>query len=290
MPQNFTAMSNIRYDSLEVTPGTYVPEIGKTYPQDDPHARLKPLKRTHEEVIDEHYPYLDDSFHNRWRIFWSYIFILYISLGFNLYVRMGMKVHGRSKLRKYKALLKDGFITLSNHVYFLDCPAVLIATHAPHTTKIPMFAPNFSTGVSYFLHVVGGVPIPEDNFEAMKKFNAAFDTFHERKYRFHIFPEAARWDYYKPLRPFSKGAFSMAYKYNMPLLPCAINFRPRTGIYRLFASADVPLVTVEIGDPILPDTSKPRRDEVQRLLHESRNQIIQMLGITHNTWEDEYSA
>ena len=53
---------------------------------------------------------------------------------------------------------------------------------------------------------VGGIPIPEDNFEAMKKFNAAFDTFHERKYRFHIFPEAARWDYYKPLRPFSKGA------------------------------------------------------------------------------------
>ncbi len=282
-------MANIRYDSLQVTEGTYIPETGKSYPQDDPHARLKPLKRTHEEKIDEHYPYLDDSFHNRWRIFWAYVFILYLSLGTYLYLCMGLRVHGRKNLRKYRKQLKDGFITLSNHVYFLDCPAVLIATRAPYTTKIPMFAPNFSTGVSYFLHVVGGIPIPEDNFEAMKKFNAAFDTFHERKYRFHIFPEAARWDYYKPLRPFSKGAFSMAYKYNMPLVPCCINFRPRTGIYRLFGAKDKPLISVEIGEPVFPDTTQPRRTEVQRLLHESRQRILKLLGITHNTWDEEYT-
>jgi 1-acyl-sn-glycerol-3-phosphate acyltransferase len=282
-------MANIRYDSLQVTEGTYIPEAGKSYPQDDPHARLKPLKRTHEEKIDEHYPYLDDSFHTRWRIFWAYVFILYLSLGTYLYLCMGLRVHGRKNLRKYRKQLKDGFITLSNHVYFLDCPAVLIATRAPHTTKIPMFAPNFSTGVSYFLHVVGCIPIPEDNFEAMKKFNAAFDTFHERKYRFHIFPEAARWDYYKPLRPFSKGAFSMAYKYNMPLVPCCINFRPRTGIYRLFGAKDKPLISVEIGEPVFPDTTQPRRTEVQRLLHESRQRILKLLGITHNTWDEEYT-
>ncbi len=282
-------MANIRYDSLQVTEGTYIPEAGKSYPQDDPHARLKPLKRTHEEKIDEHYPYLDDSFHNRWRIFWAYVLILYLSLGTYLYLCMGLRVHGRKNLRKYRKQLKDGFITLSNHVYFLDCPAVLIATRAPYTTKIPMFAPNFSTGVSYFLHVVGGIPIPEDNFEAMKKFNAAFDTFRERKYRFHIFPEAARWDYYKPLRPFSKGAFSMAYKYNMPLVPCCINFRPRTGIYRLFGAKDKPLISVEIGEPLFPDTTQPRRTEVQRLLHESRQRILKLLGITHNTWDEEYT-
>lgn len=282
-------MSNIRYDSLQVTANTYVPEIGKTYPQDDSHARLKPLKRTHEETIDENYPYLDDSFRNRWRIFWSYIFILYISLGTYLYLCMGMRVHGRKNLRKYKDQLKDGCITLSNHVYFLDCPAVLIATGARHTTRIPMFAPNFSTGVSYFLHVVGGIPIPEDNFEAMKKFNAAFDTFHERKSRFHIFPEAARWDFYKPLRPFSKGAFSMAYKYNMPLIPCAVNFRPRTGIYRLFGKKDTPLITVEIGEPVFPDTTQPRRTEVQRLLSECRQRMLRLMGITHNTWNEEYT-
>ena len=136
---------------------------------------------------------------------------------------------------------------------------------------------------------MGGIPIPEDNYEALKKFNAAFDTFHERGWWFHIFPEAARWDCYKPLRPFSKGAFSMAYKYNMPLIPCAINFRPRTGIYRLFASKDTPLITVEIGEPVFPDTTKPRRDEVQRLLHEARERMLRLMGITRNTWEEEYT-
>ena len=85
-------MANIRYDSLQVTEGTYIPEAGKSYPQDDPHARLKPLKRTHEEKIDEHYPYLDDSFHTRWRIFWAYVLILYLSLGTYLYLCMGQDI------------------------------------------------------------------------------------------------------------------------------------------------------------------------------------------------------
>jgi len=281
---------NIRYDSLQVTPGTLVPETGKSYPQDNPHARLKPMNQIHKEDIDENYPYYDNSFHNRWRIFWSYIFILYISLGIYLRLCMGMRVHGRHKLRQYKDLFKNGAITLSNHVYFLDCPAVLIATHAKPTTKIPMFAPNFNTRVNYFLHVVGGIPIPENNFEAMKKFNAAFDAYHEQKSWFHIFPEAARWDFYKPLRPFQKGAFSMAYKYNMPLLPCAINFRPRTGIYRLFGHKNSPLITVEIGDPVVPDTTRPRCTEVQRLLHESHRQMQKLMGITHNTWDEEFTT
>ncbi len=279
---------NIRYDGLEVTEGTYIPEIGKTYPQDNPHTRLKPLKKDREVVVDEHYPYDDNSFRRRWQHFWSYVFILYISLGFYLYVFMGLRVHGRKYLRRYKKQLKNGAITLGNHVNFLDCPAILIATHARSTTRIPMFAPNFSTGVNYFLRVVGGVPIPEDNYEALKRFNAAFDAFHERKAWFHIFPEAARWDYYKPLRPFQKGAFTMAYKYNMPLVPCVINYRKRTGIYRLFGPKDKPLLTVEIGEPIIPDTTRPRKDEVQRLLHESHEVMLRMMGITHNTWEEEY--
>ena len=118
----------------------------------------------------------------------------------------------------------------------------------------------------------------------MKAFNAAFDEFHRRGYWFHIFPEAKRWDWYKPLRPFQKGAFTMSYKYNMPILPCAIVYRPRTGIYRWFGPKDEPLTCVVYGEPIFPDTTAPRAAETERLLNVTHQTICQLAGIEHNTW------
>ena len=149
-----------------------------------------------------------------------------------------------------------------------------------------MFAPNFSTKDNFFLRVVGGIPIPEADkgIAAIKKFNEAFDEFHRRGYWFHIFPEAARWDFYKPLRPFQKGAFTMAYKYGMPLLPCVITYRERTGIYRLFAKKEIPLLQVEIGEPIFPDKTQARGQEVERMRTEAHLRMERMAGILHNSW------
>lgn len=76
----------------------------------------------------------------------------------------------------------------------------------------------------------------------------------------------------------------MSYKYNKPLLPCVITFRERKGIFRLFGSKNLPLLTVTIGEPILPDTTKPRKIEVERLREVAHNQMIKMAGITHNPW------
>jgi 1-acyl-sn-glycerol-3-phosphate acyltransferase len=121
----------------------------------------------------------------------------------------------------------------------------------------------------------------------MKAFNAAFDEFHKRGYWFHIFPEAKRWDWYKPLRPFQKGAFTMAYKYNMPILPCAVVYRERTGIYKWFGPKDEPLTSVVYGEPIFPDTTQPRAVETERLLNETHAAICRLAGIEHNSWPSQ---
>lgn len=76
----------------------------------------------------------------------------------------------------------------------------------------------------------------------------------------------------------------MSYRYNMPLLPCVITYRERTGIYRLFGPKDLPLLTVTIGEPIFPNTDQPRKDEVARLREVAHTQMTEMAGITHNTW------
>ena len=279
---------NLRYKDLEVKPGVYVPDAGIDYPEDEPTTRLFNAKQDREFVVDENYPFVDDRL--SWRLeqkYWGWPFVLHFAVGFlALRCKFGLRFEGREILKKYKDVLKGGAISLGNHCNPLDCPAIILALKGKSTVKIPMFTPNFRTKHQYLMRLVGGVPIPEPQagLSAMKKFNQAFDTFHERGYWFHIFPEAAQWPFYKPLRPFQKGAFTMAYKYGMPLVPCAVVYRKRTGLYRLTGKKCEPLLTVKIGEPIIPDTTQPRKDEVERLRNLAYERILELAGITHNTW------
>ena len=46
----------------------------------------------------------------------------------------------------------------------------------------------------------------------------------------------------------------------------------------------MPLLTITIGEPILPDTTQPRKIEVERLREVAHTQMTKMAGITHNPW------
>ena len=261
---------------------------GIDYPENDPVKRLFHAVQDREFVVDENYPFVDDR--TSWKLeqkIWGYPFVLHFVVGFlNLRCKYGLRFEGREWLKKYEKELAGGAITLGNHCSPVDCPAIILAVKGKYTTKIPMFTPNFRTKNQYLMRLVGGVPIPEPEagLSAMKKFNQAFDTFHERGYWFHIFPEAAQWQYYKPLRPFQKGAFTMSYKYNMPLVPCVVTYRKRRGLYLLTGRKEEPLFTVKIGEPIFPDTSKPRKEEVDRLRNLAYERMLDLAGIVHNTW------
>ena len=275
-----------KYEQLKVAEGVYVPQVGITYPEENPYEQLVQAKFTSRFTVDENYPFVDDSFRARFNNVLLVTLIVRFLMRIMLRVKMGLRYKGRENLKKYEKELAGGAITIANHCFRLDCPCVLLAAKVPYNVKIPMFAPNFGTKDGFFMKTVGGIPIPEAEagMTALKKFNEAFDEFHRRGYWMHIFPEAKRWDFYKPLRPFQKGAFTMAYKYGMPLLPCVITFRERTGIYRLFGEKNLPLLQVEIGEPILPDKSQPRAVEVNRLLETAHERMEKMAGITSNPW------
>ena len=290
-------MVNKRYTDLQVTDGTYVPPVTRDYPEEDPYEGIyKPVYDRAFPAIDASYPYFDNCRQTRRTIGIGYRIILRI-LGVILRIRYGLRwqIEGENRWHRSSCSvrrwlkqfdLSRGAITVANHCYRHDCASVLTALHASPHTRIPMFAPNFRTKDQKFLLWVGGVPIPEpeSGLSAMKAFNTAFDEYDKLGYWFHVFPEAKRWDWYKPLRPFQKGAFTMAYKYNKPILPCAVCFRERKGLWRLFGPKDEPLTQVVIGAPIYPDTTKPRAVETERLLNETHETICRLAGITHNSW------
>ncbi|MBQ1874066.1 MAG: 1-acyl-sn-glycerol-3-phosphate acyltransferase [Paludibacteraceae bacterium] len=290
-------MTNKRYIDLQVTPGTYVPQTDTDYPVDDPYVGLyRPVYDRDYPAVDADYPYFDVSPRNRLFVAFGYRVIRPL-LGVWLRIKYDLRwqVEGQFRwsrcswtIRRWlrRQNLQHGAITVANHCYRHDCASVFTALHAGPHTRIPMFAPNFRTRDQFYLRVIGGIPIPdpEEGISAMKAFNTAFDQYDRLGYWIHIFPEAKRWDWYKPLRPFQKGAFTMAYKYRKPILPCAIRFRPRTGWRKWIWGDAEPLTEVVFGEPIYPDTSRPRNEETQRLLNQTHATICRLAGITHNTW------
>jgi 1-acyl-sn-glycerol-3-phosphate acyltransferase len=260
----------------------YVPQLDLIYPSDpDAHMNLGP--KVVEVVLDEHYPFLDKS----WRFrFWSAMIYLgiFVLVFFLSPIRFGLKIEGRDKLKKYRALFRNGALTVSNHVHRWDFLCVLQAIRY-RRLYFPAWKENISGPDRRLIRLVGGIPVPTD-IHVIKYFNRAFDELHEKKKWFHVFPESSSWPYYQPIRPFKKGMFTVAHKYELPVIPMAFSYRPARGLYRIFKK-NYPLITLRIGEPILPDLSLPRKESVNLLREQCHKAIVELAGIQDNPWPCE---
>ena len=259
----------MEYGEFKVKEGVYVPDIGIDYPKDDPHRRL-----LHVEVedsaqgrftFDETYPYLDNTFRFKLNVIAGWV-VKWLMIAVHNRCHYGLQIEG--DLRKYKDQLKDGAVCVCNHVFVFDALGVNSACRKFRQVRIPMFAKHFNGHGWWILWQAGGVPIPETR-EGIRKYNEAFDDYARRKMWFIIFPEAVRWNMYTPIRPFKRGAFSMAYKYDRPVIPFVYTYRKRRGIYRLFGKKDSPCVTLHVGEPIWFDKSANRKEELDRVCREA---------------------
>jgi 1-acyl-sn-glycerol-3-phosphate acyltransferase len=271
--------------SARLKPKTpYVPQLGIKYPTDlEEHMYRKPKEV--EIILDEHYPFLDKSLKARlWGalIYWG-IFTLVFAI---CPVRFGLRIEGRRILKKNRKLFKNGAMTVSNHIFRWDLLSVLQAIRY-RRLYFPVFKDNLCGSDRHVIRGAGGIPVPTD-IHVIKYFNQAFDELHARKKWFHAFPEGSTWDYYQPIRPFKKGVFTMAWKYNIPVIPMAFSYRPPTGIYRFFKKG-YPLITLRIGAPILPDRRLSQREAAALLREQCHKKIVELAGIPkgENPWPCE---
>ncbi len=273
------------YGKLKLKEGEYLPDTGAEYPEDNPFASLVPSVQLREVKFDDSYPYLDRSLSFRLQNMLAYflVFIPYYLINRLVY---GVRFEGRGILRKYRKEFSKGIVSVANHCYRWD--GMAIAEALRHRLWIPMLKTHFTGKDAWYLRYFGGIPVPED-FGGLRKFNEAFDTLNSEGGWIHVFAESRNWHFYKPLRPFKKGAFTMAYKYNAPILPIAIAYRERKGFYTLTGKKELPLITVRIGEPIFPDKSRPRKEEVSNLLVKTHSAICELAGIIENPWPAEFN-
>lgn len=269
------------YRNFKVRKGVFVPEPPEEFSADDPFTRMAPIRGELRDIqFDETYPYLDKSL--KFKIWHFLIYLVTWIAAFPMNrLRFGLKIEGREKIRRNRKLFANGVMTLCNHVHRWDMICVLQAMRY-RKAWIPMYAQPFRGKDGFLMKHIGGIAIPE-NYGGLRKFDQALDELHKEKQWIHIFPESCSWKFYAPLRPFKIGAFNMAYRFSLPVVPLVLSFRPRTGWRKLFGKGE-PLLTIHVGDPIVPDPDKPRKEEASRMRDLAHKAMLDMAGIVSNPW------
>ena len=270
---------------------TYIPQMNYVYP-DKPDEHMVPVKVVRDLVVDQHYPYLDKSF--RYKFLRTLAYLVVFTIVYPAFILLfGYKIEGRKILRKYRKLLKNGAMTVANHIHRWDFLFTLTAIRY-RTMYLPVWKENLKSADAGVIRLIGGVPVPDD-IHSMKCFNLAFDEICIKKKKWiHAFPESAMFWYYYPIRPFKKGVFTMAYRYKLPILPIAYSYRkPRfpftliNAVRSMLGHQKVPMITARIGEPLLFDETLSRKDAVQKMRKDCHDAIIRLAGVRDNPYPAE---
>ena len=170
----------------------------------------------------------------------------------------GLKITGKKNMR----YLKGGAVTVTNHVHVLDSPMVA-CTLFPRKPFFATLKANFEIPVvRRVVRLLGGVPIPESP-KALHAFLEYMRIQLEKGRIVHFYPEASLWPWHEELRPFRNGAFHLAVKSDVPVLPMVFTFREPGKLMGKLRKK--PLVTLRIGAPEYPAKTGSERSRVLQM-------------------------
>ena len=209
--------------------------------------------------IDENYEYVskEDSIFSICSDF-IYYGIAYPILKVLTKIIYDFKIEGQENIED----LEDGAISISNHVLFLDCAMIGLAFKDKkiyYTTQEESFKIPF---VRKLIKLLKAIPIPK-SIENRKHFIKAISNLLKEKNIVHVYPEASLWPYCQKIRNFKNGAFDMAVRNKVPVIPCVFTFRELTGIRKVFKRKKD--VTLKILKPVYSDGDKYIRQQMEEL-------------------------
>ena len=193
--------------------------------------------------IDRNYEYVSKDI-----IFNTFSDILYYLIAYPILkvltkIVYDLKIEGRENID----FLEKGAISVSNHVLFLDCAMVGLAwglKRVYYTTLEGSFKIPF---VRKLIKLLRAMPIPE-KIKNREYFMKAIEEILNNGNFVHFYPEASLFPYYKKIRNFKNGAFSIAVKNDVPIVPMVFTFRKPKGIRKIFKKKKD--VTLKILKPV----------------------------------------
>ena len=233
------------------------------------------IKKNDGTVFDENYPYVDLSLWMRFRQFWVRV-LLNVIVFPAARVRLGLRIHGRDRLKKHRELLANGAVSVSNHMHFWDYICVMRALR-PSKPYVPVWAPNMRGENAALIRLVRGIPIPENDLHATRAFSEAVDGVLDGGW-LHVYPEGSMWEFYRPIRPFKTGAAYIAIRNGKPIVPMAFSYR-RPGWIRRKIFHQLALLDLNIGEVLFADASLPKHRQIEDLTARAHAAVCSLAGI-----------
>ncbi len=180
----------------------------------------------------------------------------------------GIKVTGKKNL---KAVKKSGAVICFNHVFHLDtamiCPMGIFPRFLPYYIASPI---GFKIPVvRKMLKYYKAVPVPTST-SAMGKMYSQVTEMLKRGGKIIIAPEGSEWPYYHKIRNFKKGAFTIASKAAVPVVPIVYSFRKQKGIWFWKKR---PTISMKICEAIKPHKDENTPKTVEELKQEVKQTI-----------------
>ena len=263
----------------------YDPKANIPYPEfTDGHYR--DFGELDDIAFDKDYPYVDKSpaFLKKKKVA---RFLLRLIVFPWSYVKLGLRIKGKENLKNNKGLLEQGAISVCNHVAMWDYIAIMNAIK-PFKPYILVAKDNVAGKDGAMVRQVGGIPIPENDMAATKAYlTAVKDLLYDGGW-LHIYAEGSMWEYYPYIRPFKKGAATLARMTKKPIVPMAFSYRKPSWIRRKIFK-QVALFDLHIGKPLFLDESLPSVIEQELdLLRRAHSAVVSLAGLTEI--ENRYPA
>ena len=193
-------------------------------------------------------------------------------------VRLGLKIEGRENLKKHRDVLKNGVISVANHVHMWDYIAVMKAIR-PYRSNLLVWGPNVNGENGTLIRMVGGIPIPEGNVAATKAYlKAVTELLKDDHGWLHIYAEGSMWEYYAPIRPFKKGPARIACSNDKPIIPLGFSYR-EPGWIRKNIFHQAAKFTLHIGEPLFPDKNLSPKERERDLTIRCHDAVCRLVGI-----------
>lgn len=146
----------------------YRPDLHFVYPEQIDGHMISPAPVYDEAILNHEYPYYNQSFPFVVKQNLMHVFLLALVVPVAC-VRYGLRVKGKKVFRKYRKLLKQGAITVCNHVYEWDYLCIRAAIY-PRKQNFTMWKNNLLGSLGPTFRAVGAVPIPSGNLAAIRAF------------------------------------------------------------------------------------------------------------------------
>lgn len=249
------------------------------YPEDTA-SHYAEVKMDRGIIFDKDYPYVDYSKGFAFKRFWVRLLLRVLVFPWGR-VKMGIKIKGKKNIKRNKELLKNGAITISNHVHYWDYICIMKAVHNFKWPYLLSWDKNINGDSGPLVRLVGGIPIPEHDNEATMALDKSIKRLLNDGNFIQIYAEGSMWEYYAPIRPFKNGAASIAIKNNVPILPMAFTYR-KPGWFRRKVLKQPAAVTLNVGKPVFADPSLEKSAQVKDLTIRAHEAVCVLAGFNEN--------